>query len=259
VSTDTSLLLVLSLLLSGMALALWAGRHIGERRARLGSDGLSAGAMTVQSAIAGLVALLLAFTVAGAGERLDVRRRLIVDESNAIGTAWLRLDLLPADRRLVLRERFRAYLDTRIATFRKLPDVRAALAEVERGQAMQREIWADAVAAVRAERGVPAPALLLLPSLNAMIDLANTRTTVTQMHPPAAVFAMLVLVLIGSALYIGYATAGSRPVSWIHLIGFVLLHAVVFAVILDLEYPRVGFLRESSFDQTLIDLRNSWR
>ena len=50
----------------------------------------------------------------------------MVQEANAIGTAWLRLDLVPESAQPKLRETFRSYVDARIATYRKLPDMKAA-------------------------------------------------------------------------------------------------------------------------------------
>src|SRR5262245_29091520 len=95
---------------------LYVGRGIAERH--LNRAQAPAGIREAESAAATLLALLLAFTVAGAAERFDARRRLIVDEANAIGTAYLRLDLLPPDRQPALRRQFGAYLDSRITAFR---------------------------------------------------------------------------------------------------------------------------------------------
>jgi hypothetical protein len=53
----------------------------------------------VAAAIFGLMGLLIAFTFSGAASRFDERRHLIVQEANAIGTFYLRLDLLPAESR----------------------------------------------------------------------------------------------------------------------------------------------------------------
>ena len=68
---------------------------------------------TMEAAVFGLYSLLLAFTFSGAPARLDARRQLIVQEGNVIGTAYLRLDLLPAELQPAFRERFRKYLDSR--------------------------------------------------------------------------------------------------------------------------------------------------
>src|SRR4029453_18497626 len=110
-----------------------------------------------------VLGLLIAFTFSGAAARFDSRRQLIVEETNNIGTAYLRVDLLPAGARSALRESFRRYLDARIETYRKLPDIAAARASLARANELQRQIWQQAVEAIRADGSLPAP-LLLLPA-----------------------------------------------------------------------------------------------
>ena len=176
-------------LLLGMLLLLELGRRIGARRLARDPEGTRAGVGAVEGAVYGLLGLLIAFTFSGAAARFDGRRQLIVEEANDIGTAYLRLDLLPAEARDRLREKFRLYLDSRLDTNRKLPDIRAAEAEFARSLALQGEIWTLAVAAARAEP--PPTSTLLLPALNQMIDITTTQLAATRMHPPKVIFAML--------------------------------------------------------------------
>ena len=146
----------------------------------MGRGGLGA----IEGAVFGLLALLVAFTFSGAAARFDTRRQLIVEETNAIGTAYLRLDLLPADAQPTLRERFRQYLEARLETYRKIPDVAAVTAALARSAQLQTEIWRQAVAGSRMQDAHPDAARLLLLALNAMIDMTTTRNMATQTHPP---------------------------------------------------------------------------
>jgi len=43
------------------------------------------------------------------------------------------------------------------------------------------------------------------------------------------------------------------------IVGFVSILAVTLVVIMDMEYPRLGFVRVDSFDQVLVDLRRSMK
>jgi hypothetical protein len=52
--------------------------------------------------------------------------------------------------------------------------------------------------------------MLLLPALNAMLDITTTRTLMTRMHPPTIIFIMLFGLALASALLAGYSTAGTR-------------------------------------------------
>ncbi len=174
----------------GMLLFQEVGRRIGiSRMANRPADiGIGAGAM--QAGVFALLGLLIAFTFSGAASRFDDRRKLIAQEANAIGTAYLRLDLLPSDTRSALRQRFSQYLDARLSVYQKLPDIEAARQEWTRGTTLQNEIWTHAVAACRVQTDPPI-CMLLLPALNEMIDITTTRMTAMMTHPPTIMFVLL--------------------------------------------------------------------
>jgi len=211
----------------------------------------------VDGAVFGLLGLLVAFTFSGASSRFDSRRQLIVEETNAIGTAYLRIDMLPAAAQPALRDYFRRYLDSRLAIYRKLPDVVAAKEELARSNQLQGEIWRCGVAAVQQQGAPPAAPMLFLPALNAMFDITTTRTMATQMHPPEIVYVMLFGLALLASLLAGYGMAGGRTRKWLHMIGFAVIMALSVYVILDLELPRLGLIRVNAFDQALVDLRES--
>ena len=81
----------------GMAVCLEVGYRLGNYASRK-TETAHEGTGTIEAAIFALLGLLLGFTFANGMSHLDQRRQLIVQEANAIGTAYLRLDLLPADR-----------------------------------------------------------------------------------------------------------------------------------------------------------------
>ena len=113
-------------LFAGMLVLLETGRRLGLRRLARDSEAARAGFGVVGGAIFALMGLLIAFTFSGAASRFDTRRQLVVEEANAIGTAYLRLDLLPANAQSALRESFRQYVEARLDVYRKLPDIVAA-------------------------------------------------------------------------------------------------------------------------------------
>jgi hypothetical protein len=239
----------------GMLLLLGIGRNMGARRRAIDPEGAQAGLGVVEGSIFGLMGLLLAFSFSGAASRFDSRKQLIVQEANDIGTAWLRLDLLPAAAQPALRDNFRRYLDSRLSVYRKLPDMDAARLELAKGTVLQGQIWTQALAASR--EGPPSAAVLLLPVLNQMIDITTTRTMGAFTHPPTVIFVMLASLTLASSLIAGYGMAGSRKRSWVHMLVFAGLMAATFYIIIDLEFPRFGLLREDAFDQVLVDLRHS--
>jgi hypothetical protein len=235
-----------------MLVLLEIGRRFGVRRMAADSEGARSGAGVVDGAVFALLGLLLAFTFSGAASRFDERRKLVVEEANAIGTAYLRIDLLPSAAQADLRASFRRYVDARLAVYRALPDIAAAKAELVRATGLQQEIWAKAVAA---STGAQAPTMLLLPALNEMIDITTARTMAAQTHPPTIIFVLLFALALLSALLAGYAMAPAGTRNWIHMVAFALTLAGAVYVILDIEYPRLGAIRVDAFDQVLIELR----
>jgi len=247
------------LLAGGLFLAMFAmqeiGRRLGVRARRQAGDGAS-GTGVVDGAVFALLGLLIAFTFSGAASRFDERRKLIVEEANAIGTAYLRLDLLPQAARADLQESFRRYLDARLAVYRALPDFAKAKAELARAAGMQQEIWTKSLAAAP---GVPSATVLLVPALNQMFDITTTRTMAGQMHPPMIIFTLLCGLALLSAMLAGYAASGAKARNWVHTTVFALTLAGAVYVILDIEFPRLGLIRVDAFDQVLVDLRQSMR
>ena len=251
-NTVVGVLLIAGLFI-GMLLMLEAGWRTG-RRNRLAEGAHPAGAGVVDGAVFGLMGLVVAFTFSGAATRFDQRRQLIVEEANAIGTAWLRLDLVPAPLQPELREKFRQYLDARLAAYAAIPDRVKMNAKMAEATALQGDIWRLAVAATGQFPGTPA-AILLVPALNAMFDITTTRTMAMRIHPPVAIFGLLALLALICGALAGYGMSTSETRNWIRLVGFAAILTVTLYVILDLEYPRVGLLRITDFDQVLIDVR----
>lgn len=244
-------------LFAGMLALLEVGRRIGVRRLAFDPDGAQSGTSAVDGAVFALLGLLVAFTFSGAASRFDERRNLIVQEANDIGTAWLRVDLLPAAAQPAMRDLFRRYVDSRLEVYRKVADPDAVRAELARTGRLQGEIWSGAVAASRMEGAPPAAAMLLLPALNQMIDITTTRTMASKMHPPMVIFGMLFALALAAALLAGFGMAGSKSRSWIHMVGFAAVMAGAVNVIIDIEYPRLGLIRVDNFDQVLVDVRQS--
>jgi len=243
-------------LFAGMVALEELGRRIGLKRLAADPDAARPGFGTIDGAVFALLGLLIAFTFSGAAARFDERRKLVVEEANAIGTAYLRLDLLAADDRAELRGMLRDYIDARMEVYRLLPDFVAAKAALDRSAALQQAIWSKSVAAAERDNRTPAT-MLLLPALNQMIDITTTRTMAAQMHPPQVVFILLCGLSLLCGLLAGIGMAGGQRRSWIHMVGFAAVMAVTVYVILDLEYPRMGLIQVDAVDQVLVEVRES--
>jgi hypothetical protein len=240
----------------GVLISLEVGFRIGRRNYQKHGAMAHEGSGVIDAAVFGLLGLLLGFAFAGGMSRLDTRRQLIVQEANAIGTAYLRLDLLPAADQPELRRLFREYLERRLRAYEQLPDRGAAEREFERASQMQHEIWSRAVGSSRSVSR-PEIALLLLPSLNEMIDVTTSRSIALYTHLPPLIFAVLVLISLFTGLLAGYAMGKRQRRSSLHVVLFAAVIAIVVYTILDLEYPRHGLIRLDSADKALIKLRDS--
>lgn len=241
-----------------MMLSVEVGRGIGRRRKTSGSEAFPAGLGAAEGAVFGLLGLLIAFTFSGAASRFEERRQLITEETNRISTAWLQIDLLPAADQPVMRDLFRRYADVRIATYRQVRDETSTQARLADAQILQADIWRRAVLGVQSREAAPGAAQILLPSINAMIDVVTTRSTAARNHPPLAVYLLLgVLCAVVSVLF-GYSIGPSRDSNWLHRFAFAGIMALSIYVILDLEFPRRGLIRVDGEDKVLMDLRHSF-
>src|SRR5881394_3969704 len=168
----------------GILVALKLGRWLGQRA--IASDGraVQPNVGSLEAAVFALLGLLIAFTFSGALQRFDARRVQVVDEANAIGTAWARVDLLPPAAQPPVRAAMKAYVDSRVATYQKINDVPAARQEAERSLALQGALWAAAVTALRNPETRPGTEILLAPALNDVFNCTTIRFTAMQMHPP---------------------------------------------------------------------------
>jgi hypothetical protein len=245
------------LLFGGMLVMLEAGGRLAIRRDITDSEEQRLG--TIEAAMFALFGLLVAFTFSGAALRFNEKRMLIAEEANAIGTAYLRLQLLPPKAQPELQDLFRRYVDSRFESYRRLPDMAAAQQEMAKSQNVQDAIWAKSVDATRDAGAHPDAGKLLLPALNTMIDVTTTRTMALQVHPPAIIYALLFGLALICSFLAGYRVASGGTRSWLHVVLFALATAIVVYVILDVEYPRAGLFRLEAADQLLVDLRQKMK
>ena len=239
----------------GILLFLALGRGLGQRAIARHGAVPSGGIGSLEAAVFALLGLMIAFTFSGGLSRFDSRRSVVVEEANAIGTAYQRIDLVPASAQPKLREALRAYTDARIAIYRKLPDVAAANAELVRSQQLYVEVWTQAVAAVRLPGVRDGTEMLVIGALNEMSSLATQRVAATFIHPPTLIYWVLAALALASALLAGYQSAGEKDYDWVHKLGFAAMVALTVYVIIDIEYPRLGLVRIDSIDRVLLDVR----
>jgi hypothetical protein len=189
------LALVLAVAIGG---ATAAGLVLGRRvRAHAGESRESIG--VVQGTLLGFLGLLLAFGLTMAVGRYDNRRALMVQESNDIGTVYLRAQLLDEPVRSDSLELLRTYTDEAIDLAEQVPDsVAFDAALLEMGE-LQRRLWTLAGEAVAADPTGTAPRAYI-EALNPMFDTNGSRVASVRNRVPSTV---MVLEVAGSAVALG--------------------------------------------------------
>ena len=239
----------------GMLLFLELGHRAGLARLKRSPDGLVKGGGPAEGAVFGLLGLLVAFTFSGAATRFEDRRHLVTEEANAIGTAWLRIDLLPADAQPELRDLFRRYLDQRLKVYRNAEDIDSTIARQARSVALQADLWARALKACQRPEAPGHACMLMVPALNAMFDITTTRATAARNHPPPIIFLMIAGLSLMGAVLVGYGLSDNRKRHWLHPVAYAAIMSLAVYVIIDLEFPRLGLIRVDAVDQVLMELR----
>jgi hypothetical protein len=243
------LVLILTLFLLMLALLI-AGHRLGKRRLAGETDQERVGLVSIETAIFGLMGLIFAFTYAGAAQRFEQRRALTVQEANAIGTVYLRIDLLAEGARRPLRDKVKRYGKSLLAAYDALPDERVFDRELAQGRALQAEIWLDAIAALH--DAPPAASQLLIPALNDMFDLNVAHEALVHVKTPGAILGALICLAFLCSVLAGYGLAGTSGWSrYLHMGGFAFVVTMVIYIVIDYDYPRFGLIRIDFADTVL--------
>jgi hypothetical protein len=224
-----------------------AGRRRG-RRAELEQEVVVRGLV---GGMLGLEAFMLAFTFGAAATHFDARRQALLDEANAIRTAYLRADLLSEPHRTEIRDLLREYVDVRLEGVRSGNIERAAT----RSEELHSQLWLQAVAS-KEKAPNPAFAIQFIQSLNEIIALHTRRIiAVLEFRIPNVVWFVLYVITALAAASIGYhsgLTGRSRPLVGMALI---LAFSTVIFLIEDLDRPLHGILKVSQ--RAMVDLQRT--
>lgn len=215
------------------------------------------GSGPVETVIFALLGLLIAFTFTGAGTRFEARRQLITIEANAIGTAYLRIDLLPKEVQPGIRSLFKQYTIVRANIYKNINDVADTKAKSDTSANLQKQIWNIAVPACKKAEAPGDCIKLMLPALNDMFDITTTQLMARQNHPPTIIYIMLIALSLFSALLVGYDLPRSNRRNLLYMLSYAIIISLVLYLIIDLEVPRLGLITIHQADQVLLDLGSS--
>ncbi len=252
---EQSSFLIAGVLFISMIVAVEAGYRLGLRAQSRATESSRSHINAIQASLLGILALVLAFTLSIALQRFESRSQAVVDEANAIGTAYLRAQLLPAPVGDDVLQSLREYVNLRVRegeiALNSPTERKPVIAQINQTLVV---LWRYAVQ-IAADNPQPVPSGMFIQSLNDLIDANGRHEAALERHVPDFVLWLLFGVIFATAGVVGFAvgSAGHRP-SLVSYIMVVLIALLVFAII-DLDRPRRGLIQVSQ--QSLIDVQTA--
>ncbi len=226
-----------------LSLAVEAGYRLGLRQRRIidSAENATSDDMTLSSMLA-LLGLMLAFTYAFTLSRADARRDAIVEEANAIGTAFLKADFLTEPGRSALREGLLDYARTRIITKEQVKDSDSRRAMLEHMAETQSRLW-PALEQALGGKALGAYEASMMQAVTEVLDAQTRRTTAGFDRMPPVVTLLLLAIAALSLSVAGHNAGLKGSISRLRMAEFVLMLAFLMFVILDFDRPQSGFIQ----------------
>ena len=231
-------------------LAVEAGFRVGRWRQGRAEHERETPVGAIVAAILGLLAFLVAFTFGMAASRFEIRRGLVLDEANALKTAYLRAALVPEPHRTEIRTLLRDYVDLRPGGVEE----GMAVPALARSEKLQGQLWAQAV--IVAEKNPTPLTGLFIQSLNEVTDLHAKRVTVGMRNRiPITIWWSLYFTAILAMVGVGYHEGLTSTTRTLATLVLVVTFSGVLWLLEDLDRPQEGLIKVSQ--QPMIDLRKS--
>jgi hypothetical protein len=200
-----------------------------------------------------LLGLIIGFSFSMAISRYDQRKDYEEAEANAIGTEYVRADLLPPADAVKVRALIRSYLDQRVLFYTTRDEKELKQIDARTGQ-LQAELWAAVLAPAAAQ---PTPLVAL--AVSGMNDVLNSQGYTQAAwwnRIPVAAWSLMAAIAICSNLLIGYGARNAKAERILHLV-LPLVVSISYFLIADLDSPRRGVIHVSP--QNLLSLAQSLR
>lgn len=239
-----------------LLLSVELGRFIGKKHLQNQSHKKLEVISVAESSVFALLALLIAFTFSGAYDRFESRKMHLIQEANIFDEAYNYIELLPKNIQTEFREDMRKYFDAYISAFNHIPYTSKVNEDLRIARFYEEKIW-HAVVKATAESTDKTLAQVYIPAFNDMFEAAHTGFYITQIHPPVIIFVLLTVLAMLGAFLIGYISAENHRKYPLHSICYVLLTSFTIFVVVNMEFPRVGFINLGTFDSILLEVRRN--
>jgi hypothetical protein len=219
-------------------LAAWAGGRWLAKRYGL-EEGAREDFNVILAAALTLLALIVGFSFSMAIGRYDQRKNLEEEEANAIGTEYVRADLLPAADAAKVRGLLRRYLDERILYYatRAEDEVREIDARTSK---LQAELWA-AVVRPTAKNRDPVAALILS-GMNDVLNSQGYAQAAWWNRIPRSAWVLMLAIAVCCNILLGYGSLSIREKKPLVLV-LPLVVSIAYLLIADIDSPRGGLIR----------------
>jgi len=216
---------------------LWGAVQVGVRSAHRLEDVREDFGIVVTATLT-LLSLILGFTFSMAVGRYDQRKLYEEEEANAIGTEYVRADLLPSSDAENVRRLLREYLDQRILYYQTQDRTALRRIDISTGQ-LQKQLWA-AVRTASAPQPTPVVALAVSGMNDVLNSQSYTQAAWLNRIPPAA-WALVAIISLAANGMVGALWRRGRPMGLLSgtLPVIVSLSLVLIA---DIDSPRGGLI-----------------
>lgn len=231
------------------------GFHLGKWRKQRSKDEEKGQTGALMGAALGMLAFLLAFTFGMAGSKQDARKKLVLEEANAIGTAYLRAQILPEPYSSKIKGLLQEYVDVRLKGAQSIKSIDQLKQAIARSEELHNELWALSISLAK-ENPTSIFAGLFVDSLNKVIDLHSKRITAgIRNRIPMSIGITLYFVAILTMTLMGYQAGLTGIRTLVARFALILAFASVMLLITELDRPGKTIIKVSQ--QAMIDLQAS--
>jgi hypothetical protein len=239
---------IVCILFGGAEIGFYLGKWR-KGRSQVEEEGLNA----ILGAATGLLAFMLAFSFGMAGSQNGVRKAAVLEEANAIGTAYLRAQLLPEPHSSEIQDLLREYVDVRIEATR-LRDMDMVKDGLTRSEELHEKLWARSIALSREDSRSLRAVFFFSDSLNDVIDLHSKRVTAALYNRiPRGIYHALVFVAVMTMTLMGYRSGLTGVRTLIPRFALILAFGAVMLLVTELDRPNRTGMKINQ--QVVIDLQ----
>jgi len=235
-----------------LALSAWFGAAVLSRQ-RDPTEDIQNDYGAILAATLTLLGLIIGFTFSMAITRYDQRKNLEEEEANAIGTAYVRADLLPGADATRVRTLLKEYLDVRIEFYETRDPQRLTDIATRRAK-LQADLWTMVQRAATAQ---PSPvSALVVSGMNDVLNAQGYTQAAWWNRIPQAAWLLMIVIAVCSNVLIGYGAHRTKA-RWVLLFVLPLVVSISFFLIADIDSPRGGVIQV--IPQNLTSLAQSLR